>query len=96
LVDDGVARRPFPLPDALDELIPSERISGKPLGHQLFFDDVLCGDPGMIRSRKPERVPSLHAAPPDQDVLQGMIQGVADVKRSRDIRRGDDNAIGVT
>ena len=32
----------------------------------------------------------------DQDVLQGMIQGVADVKRSRDIRRGDVDGLGVT
>ena len=96
MADDGVARRRFPLPDALDELLASERFPGKSLGHQLFLDDVLCGDPGMVGSWEPQCVPSLHATPADQDVLQGMVQGVTDMERSRDIRRGDDNAIGLT
>ena len=50
---------------------------------QLFFDDVLGRDAGMVGSRQPEGIASLHASPADQDVLQRMIQCVADMRVSR-------------
>ena len=48
----------------------------------------------MVGAGHPERVVALHPSPADQDVLERVVQGVAQVKRPGDVRRGDDDRIG--
>ena len=68
-------------------------MASEPLGLELFLDYILRGYAGVVGSRHPEDLVTFHASPPAQDVLEGVVQGVADVKASRHIRRWDDNAV---
>ncbi len=93
LLDDCITRCRLPLPDAFDEPVAPKCFPGKPLSHELLFDDVLSRNAGMVGTGEPERIPSLHAPPPDEDVLQRMVQCMADMEGSRHIRWGNHNAI---
>ena len=48
----------------------------------------------MIRARLPEGIVALHALEPDQDVLHGIVQGVAHVELPCDVRRGNHDGEG--
>ena len=61
-----------------------------------LLDDGLRRDSRVIRPRHPERVPPLHAAPPHQDVLERVVEGVPHVQRGGDVRRRDDDGVGRT
>ena len=86
----------LPLPDALDELFAAEIVPAF-----LFFfqqpplDDRLRGDAGMIGAGHPQRVEALHPLEADQDVLQRVVQRVAQMQRAGDVRRRDDDRIGL-
>ena len=62
---------------------------------QLAFDHVLGGNAGMIRARHPEDIVAPRTTIAAENILQGDIQGVAHVKDTGDIRRGDHNGIGL-
>ena len=80
------------------------RDSQKALPAQVFLREAflrhgrhdlhLCGNAGVVGSRLPKRVISLHPPPPDQNVLEGIVQRMAHVQLSRNIRRGNHNGIG--
>ena len=68
-------------------------------GFLLFFeqpllDDGLGGDAGVVGAGHPEDVVTLHPPPADQDVLQRVIERVAQVKCTGDVGRRDHDAIG--
>ncbi len=44
-----------------------------------LLDHRLCGDAGVIGARHPERFIAPHAGAPDQNILQGVVQRVAQV-----------------
>ena len=50
-------------------------------------DPDLCRDRGVVRTRLPERFIALHPLPADQNILQGVVQGVAHMKLPGYIRR---------
>jgi hypothetical protein len=50
----------------------------------------------MITSRYPAGIESIHACIPDQDILNGFIQGMAHMKYAGYIRRWYDHGIGLT
>ena len=85
----------LPGPDALDEGLAADVVAGL-----LFFfeepllDDGLGGDAGVVGAGHPEGVVALHPAPADQDVLERVVEGVAEVEGAGDVRRGDDDAVG--
>ena len=58
---------------------------------QLALDDHLRGDAGMVRARLPEHVLAAHALEADEDVLERVVQRVADVQRAGDVGRRDDD-----
>ena len=96
LVDDGGARFLLPFPDAADELLaPQLPAGGLVFGGQLALDDHLRGDAGVIGARLPEHVLAAHALETHHDVLNGVVQGMAHVQRAGDIRRRDDDGIGL-
>ena len=56
------------------------------------FSTTFCvAMPGVVGPRHPERAAPLHAAPAHQDVLERVVQGVADVQDAGDVRRRDDD-----
>ena len=82
LLRDRAPRTPLPYPDLFDEPVPAQLMTGKAFLGQFSLDDHLGGDPRMVGPRKPERCVSLHPFPPDDRVLDRVIQSMADVQHS--------------
>ena len=66
------------------------------LSRQAFFFeltlyDILCGDTRMIRARYPKGLQALHAFPPNEDVLKGIIEGMSDMEGARNVWRWNDD-----
>ena len=93
LVDDRAAILPLPFPDALHERLAPQVLAALALLLERLLDHVLRGDAGVVGARQPERVPALHAAPPDEDVLYGLVERVAHVEYARHVRRRDHDGI---
>ena len=95
LVDDGSAALGLPGPDALKEGLAAHLPAARLLAlHELALDDHLGRDARMVGARLPEHILAAHALEPAEDVLQGIVQGVAHVQGSRHIGRGDHDAVG--
>ena len=54
----------------------------------LRFDDHLRANPSMVRADHPQGVLASHALPPGQDVLQRIVERVADMQRAREMGGG--------
>ncbi len=61
---------------------------------QPAFDDGLRGDAGVVGAGHPEGVVALHPLEADDDVLQRVVEGVAEVEGAGDVRRRDDDGEG--
>ena len=96
LLEDHAAGRGDEGTRALDERLASEILTGQPLLGELLLDDVLRRDAGVVRAGHPERLASLHASPPHEHVLHGVVQPVPDVEDRRDVRRGHDERVRIT
>ena len=59
---------------------------------ELPFDYILGRNPGMVCSRHPKSLETLHASPSNDNVLDGRIECMADVEGSGDIGRRNDQA----
>ncbi len=59
------------------------------------LDDHLRRDPRVVGAGQPQRVAPLHAPPADQDVLEGVVEGVAEVEFAGDVRRRDHDRVGL-
>jgi len=80
----------FPLPDPLHELLPTEIVAGELLLlEQPPLHDGLGGDSRMVGARHPEREVALHPSAPYEDVLEGVVESVAEVQRPGHVRRRD-------
>jgi len=91
LVDDGAAFFLAPLPDALDELLPAEIVPVLALVGELALHHILGGDAGVVCPRHPEGVAAAHPLVANQDILHGVVQGVADMEHACDVGRRDDD-----
>ena len=80
LVDDASAILLFPVPGPLQEFLPAQVLLVNAFLLQLFDDLDLGGDGGVIRSRLPEGVVSLHPLIADQNILHGVVQRVSHVE----------------
>ena len=78
-----------------DTYATSQILAAQPLFGKHTLDDVLRGDTGMVGSRHPQGALSAHAPVPDEDVLQGIVQGVAHVQDTGDVGRWHDNREGL-
>ncbi len=84
----------FPGPDALDQCLAAQVVAGfLLLFEQPPLDDGLGGDAGVIGAGHPEGVVALHPPPADQDVLERVIERVAQVKGAGDVGRRDHDAV---
>ena len=95
LAHDGPAAFCLPFPDLVDESLAAHvappDIAG---GGQLTLDHHLGGDACVVRTRQPQHRLALHPVIAGQDVLKGVVQGMADVQAARHVRRRDDDRIG--
>ena len=96
LVDERAAVLLLPLPHALEELLAPEVLAALALLLERLLDDVLGGDAGVVGAGQPQRVAPLHPAPPDQDVLDGLVEGVPHVEDARHVRRRDHHRVRLT
>ena len=86
----------FPLPDALDEPFATELVAGHLLlEKEPFLNDRLGGDAGMVGAGHPEGLVALHAFLADEDVLKGVVQGVAEVQGAGHVGRRNDDRVGL-
>jgi len=93
LAQDLAARFGLPLPDPFDERLAAQVMAAQALPGQFALHHVLGGDPGVVHARQPQRVVALHAAAPDQRVYQRVVERVADVQGTGDVRRRDNDAV---
>ena len=85
LVGDLPAAFRFPFPDLLDEFLA--RVIGAlvlALLH-LALDHHLRRDPGMVGADDPQRILAAHPLVPDHDVLQRVVERVADMEAARHV-----------
>ena len=95
LVDNAVAVLLLPFPNAFQELFAAQVITGFAF---LFFDNLFNLNLGcqacMVIAGHPQGVVPHHAVPADQDILQGIIQCMAHMQLTGDVRWGDNNTEG--
>ena len=95
LVDDTVAVLLLPFPNAFQELFAAQVITSLAF---LFFDNLFNLNLGcqacMVIAGHPQGVVAHHAVPADQDILQGIIQRMAHMQLTGDVRWGDNNTEG--
>ena len=58
------------------------------------LDDRLGGDAGVVGAGHPEGLEALHPLLPDEHVLQGVVQGVAQVQGPGHVGRRNDDRVG--
>ena len=95
LLDDDAAVLVLPLPDFLQKFLAPEVVAmaDDTLLFQRALDDGLRGDAGVIGAGKPKHFLALHARAAGEDVLDGIVQDVAEGQDAGDIRRRDDDGI---
>ena len=86
----------LPVPDLLQEFLPAQVVSGKSvLFPDLFLHFGLCGNTGMVGAWDPDGVIALHPPEAHQDVLEGVVHGMAKVQLSGDVGGRHDDAEGL-
>jgi hypothetical protein len=96
LVDDDVAVLVLEIPDALEELVAAEVAAGQLfLLAQLALDLRLGGDAGVVGAGQPQHFLAVLARAAGEDVLDRVVQNVAEVQDAGDVRRRNDDRIGV-
>lgn len=94
LHEDRVAGFLPPRPHPRQEVLPPQVVAGLAFFLQELLDDVLGGDAAVVGPRQPKGVVARHAAPADQHVLEGVVQGVAHVEGARHVGRRQDDGVG--
>ena len=95
LLDDGITRLRFPVPYLFQKLLAPQRLAPRLSGFgQLPLDHHLRGDACVVLPRLPQGIKPLHALPADQDILQGVVEGMAHVQNAGHVRRRDHDAKG--
>ena len=59
------------------------------------LDDTLGSDAGVVHARQPKGIKTLHPLTANQDVLECAVQSMAQVQSTRNIRRRNNNAVGL-
>ena len=95
LAGDRAAALFLPFPDLVDEGLAREIGALLPSRIELALDHHLGRDAGMVGADHPERVLALQPGMADQHILQGVVEGVADMEAAGDVRRRNDDRIGL-
>jgi hypothetical protein len=85
----------LPFPDEIDEPIAGHVGALAPLSFELALDDHLGCNSGMIHADHPKRILPLQARVADEDVLERVVERVADMERAGHVRRRDDDREGL-
>ena len=95
LADDFVPVGFLPFPDPFHEFFPAQVVAGQAfLLLQFFFHLDLGGQACMVIARQPAGVVPHHPVPAHQDVLEGIVQGMAHVELAGDVGRRDHHTEG--
>ena len=86
-MDDRSAVLLLPFPDALNKGLAPEILTALTLLAERLLDDVLSRDAGMVGTGEPKRILTLHTAPPDENILNRLVERMAHVKNTRHVRR---------
>ena len=106
LLQDRAAGFLAPGPDLFDEGVAADcfgvavfrrnaAVERDALLRQHPLDDHLGRDAGMVGAGLPQHVAALHPVKPDQDVLDRVVEGVADMEAAGDVRRRDHDGVGL-
>ncbi len=95
LAQDRLLTVPRPRLHAVVERLAAHGPAVDPLGLELLFHHVLRRDAAVIGARDPAGLVAGEAVVADQDVLQGVVQRVADVQRAGHVRRRDHDREGL-
>ncbi len=91
LAGNRAARLRLPFPDVLQERLAADLGALDALAVEVAFDHHLGGDAGMVGSDHPQGVLAAHPLATGEDVLQRVVERMADVQRAGDVgRRHDD------
>ena len=95
LLDDDAAVLFLPLPDLRHEALAAEIVAvlDDALLFQRLLDDVLRGDAGVVGAGEPEHFLAEHAGATGENVLDGVVQHMAEREDARDVRRRDDDGV---
>ena len=63
--------------------------------HHALLDHRLRRNAGVVGARHPQGLVPAHAMGPHQDVLDRVVEGVAEVQRRRDVGRRDEHGVGL-
>ena len=96
LLEDDAAVLACPLPGMLKKLLTREVTLLDALLSQLVHHLGLCSDRGVVGARNPARILSVKAGLADKDVLNGVVEHVAHVEHTRDVRRRNHYGIWFT
>ena len=94
LADDAVAVLGLPGPGALQEAVAAHHFLSQALSTHGLHDLGLRSDGSVVRARHPQGGIALHPLGADEDVLHGVIHGVAHVELAGDVRRGHHDGVG--
>ena len=95
LGNDAVAVLLLPLPGALQELLTAEVFLGQTFLAHGLHDLGLGGDGGVVGAGEPQGGVARHTLVADQDILEGVVQGVTHVELARNVGRRDDDGVGL-
>ena len=100
LAEDALLVLILPLPDAFHQFLAAEVVACLAfLLADAPFHHGLGGDAGVVGAGDPQGVEALHAAPADEEILQRVVESVAEVQGAGDVGRRDDDgerfAVGV-
>ena len=88
----------LPFPDLGHQRLAAQVVAVLDLAGLLegLLDDVLSGDARVIGARQPQDFLAVHARLAGEDVLDGVVQDVAEGQYAGDVGRRDDDGIGGT
>ncbi len=84
----------FPVPGTLQKFLTSQLVLVDAFFFQFLDNLDLRGDGRVIRARQPQRVVALHPFETGQDILHGLVQGMAHVQLACDVWRGNHDGKG--
>ena len=95
LADNAVAVLVLPVPDALEEFLAAEVVTGQALflAQVLLYLD-LGSDTCMVGAGHPQRFITLHTLGADEDILQGLVKRMTHVQLAGYVRGRDNDGIG--
>ncbi len=95
LTGDVAAGLFLPLPDLVEKLLAAQVVAVDALRAQLTLDYHLSGDAGVICTRLPQGVATLHPPEANQCIHDGVVEPMAHMQAAGDVRRRDHDGVGL-